>query len=199
MKQRRFLATLLTLTLLLTACRTAAKDQPKQSTQPTKAEQTGSSTEPTAEATETKLIASVILSYSNGYSARTGFTYLSPTKIAIGEKKGGGIMKGDPIANPDGFQMTVADIPEDVFEELCVQLWELRFDQLPNKITQPDDYYVTDASDMYFCVRFEDGTEFTSSGYAADFYHDGFDAVWHWMYSNATALMDEYGSPEKVN
>ena len=148
--------------------------------------------------TETKPIASVILSYSNGYSARTGFTYLSPTKIAIGEKKGGGIMKGDPIANPDGFQMTVTDIPEDVFEELCVQLWTLRFDQLPNKITQPDDYYVTDASDMYFCVRFEDGTEFTSSGYAADVYHDGFYTVRRWMQAHANALMEEYKVPETI-
>ena len=117
-------------------------------------------------------------------------------EIAIGEKKGGWMMKGDPIANPDGFQVTVADIPEGVFEKLCAQLWEMRFDRLPNQVTQPDGYYVTDASDMYFCVRFEDGTEFISSGYAAEVYHNGFYTVRRWIQAHASALMEEYGMPE---
>ena len=144
--------------------------------------------------TETKPIASILLSYSNGFSARTGFTYLSPTHMAVGVKRGGGIMKGDPIANPDGVQMTVAEIPEDVFRTLCAQLWEMRFDQLPREVTPPDGFYITDASDMYFAVRFEDGTEFVSSGYAADVYHEGFYAIRRWLEAHQTALMDEYGA-----
>lgn len=148
------------------------------------------------EPAEVKPIASIMLSSSNTYSQRSSFTYLSPTQVATGGMAGVTAIKGDPIANPGALHMKIADIPEGVFEDICAQLWKLRFDLLPKEITEFDGLEATHDSTYYLIVRFEDGTVFTSEGYGAVSYR-WFSTVWVYLYSHANALMDEYEVPEK--
>ena len=154
--------------------------------------------EHTPKAAEIKPIASIALSSHNGYSGLSGFTYLSPTQVATGGMSySATIIRNDPITDPGAWRMEVADIPAGMFEELCTELWALRFDLLPAKITQPKDKAVADDSHYYLTVHFEDGTTWTSEGYAACYYHERFGAVWNYLAAHSNALMDEYEVPEK--
>ncbi len=151
----------------------------------------------TPEPVKTKPIASIILSSRNGYSQMSSFVYLSPTQAATGGINQYTVIKGDPIANPGYMHMKVADIPAGIFEEICMQLWDLRFDLLPRKVTQPEGKAVADDSDYYLSVSFEDGTAFTSEGYAACYYHERFNTVWGYLRAHANAQIEQYGVPEK--
>lgn len=154
--------------------------------------------EHTPKAAEIKPIASIALSSHNGYSGLSGFAYLSPTQVATGGgRRINTIIRSDPTINPGAWHMTVADIPTGAFDKICAELWALRFDLLPAKVTQPKDKGVSDDSNFYLTVRFEDGTAFTSEGYAACYYHERFGAVWSYLTAHSNALMDEYEVPEK--
>ena len=153
--------------------------------------------EHTPKAAEIKPIASIMLSSYNGYSQLSSFTYLTPTQMAAGGMSGCTVITGDPIADPGFMHMKVADIPAGIFAELCAGLWALRFDLLPTKITQPEGKAISDASNSYLTIYFEDGTAFTSGGYAAGYFHERFGAVWGYLQAHANALIDEYEVPEK--
>ena len=154
--------------------------------------------EHTPKAAEIKPIKSIALSSHNGYSGLSSFAYLSPTQVATGGgRRINTIIRSDPIANPGAWHMKVADIPAGLFEELCAELWALRFDLLPAKVTQPKDKGVSDDSNFYLTVHFEDGTTWTSEGYAACYYHERFGAVWSYLAAHSNALINEYEVPEK--
>lgn len=196
MKRRKLLAALLALTLLLTACGTAREtdSQPTQTAETIVPLQETVQTDPTA---ENKPIASILLASTNGFMARSYFKYLTPTQIAVGSKDGSAVVKGNPIENPGALGMKIADIPDGVFAEICEQLWQMRFDLLPQEIPQPDNMGVEDASNLYMSVCFEDGTVFTSEGYAADFYHEDYDRIWRYLCKQADTLIDQYAVAEK--
>lgn len=180
MKRHQLFAILLALTLLLTACGTGRSTDP-QTNQPS----------------HEKPIASITLSSRNGYARMSGFAYLTPTQVAMGDIHDYTVLEGDPIADPGAWHMTVADIPAGAFDKICAELWALRFDLLPAKVTQPEDRAVADDSNYCITVRFEDGTTFTSEGYAACYYLEDFGTVWSHLQKQAGKLMDKYEVPEK--
>ena len=151
----------------------------------------------TAVAAHQKPIASIMLSSRNGYARQSSFTYLTRDHVVQGGMNDYVAIKGDPIANPGAMHMKIADIPSGVFDEICTSLWQMRFDRLPAQITQPEDKAVADDSDYELIVRFEDGTSFTSGGYAACYYLQQFSTIWSYASRQGSLLMAEYEVPEK--
>ena len=166
--------------LALTACNAAPQEQTLTATTTTAQPpaQTTESTliETTTEATTTvppakiKPIRSILLYTYNAYAASSAsygynFYYFTPERIAWGRTEKTPINTKDPLST-ENMKLVVSAVPEDViYETICEQMWELRFDRLPSRL-DANRGLVMDHSEYYLIVTFEDGSSKTSSGYA---------------------------------
>ena len=185
MKAFRFLTALLLSCCLLTttACHAAPQEQ---TTTAASTEQTWTEPPPeTTTAIETsvtttsattippaniKPIRSILLYTYNAYAASSAsygynFYYFTPERIAWGRTKNTPINTKDPLST-ENMKLVVSAVPEDgIYETICEQMWELRFDRLPSRL-DANRGLIMDHSEYYLIVTFEDGSSKTSSGYA---------------------------------
>jgi hypothetical protein len=175
--------------LALTACNAAPQEQ-TTATAATEQTLTATTTSPqppaqttesilietTTEATTTvppaniKPIRSILLYTYNAYAAASAgygcnFYYFTPDLIARGRTKKTPINTADPLKT-ENMELMVSVVPQDgIYETICEQMWELRFDRLPSRLDANRGIYM-DHSEYYLTVTFEDGSSKTSSGYA---------------------------------
>ena len=153
----------------LTATTTAAQP-PAQTTESTSIETTTEATT-TVPPAKIKPIRSIFLYTYNAYaasSARYGyhFYYFTPDRIVWGRTRKTPINTDDPLST-ENMELMVSVVPsEGVFEAICEDMWELRFDLLPSRLDANRGTYM-DHSEYDLTVTFEDGSSKTSSGYAA--------------------------------
>ena len=76
----------------------------------------------------------------------------------------------------ENMELTASGTPDGVFEVICEQMWELRFDRLPSRLDANRGIYM-DHSEFYLTVTFEDGSSRTYSGYAAPSMSSTYDRV----------------------
>ena len=106
----------------------------------------------------------------NAYAASSAsygcnFYYFTPERIAWGRTKKTPINTADPLKT-ENMELMVSVVPQDgIYETICEQMWELRFDRLPSRLDANRGLYM-DHSECYLIVTFEDGSSKTSSGYA---------------------------------
>lgn len=174
-------------TVTTTAAQTATEADPEMTTtaevisESTTAAETSAmaSSATTIPPAKIKPIRSILLHTYNAYAASTlhygyYFYYFTPDRIAWGRTKNTPINTNDPLST-ENMELMVSVVPsEDVFEAICEDMWELRFDLLPSRL-DANRGIVMDHSEYYLTVTFEDGSSKTSSGYAAiemsDTYH----------------------------
>jgi len=210
MKLRKFFAALLALTLLLTACGTVGEETHPTQTTPsahahdpskTQASETtqNADTEFTwpSDLTDIDLpITSILLSSANGYSGHGSFIYITPTQIMTGKTTYKNMIKENPLYHTENIeQLRVTVIPQTAFEELCTQLRQMQYNQLPEKIERPEHEAVRDASDFYLAISNIYSFQFSSEGYAATHYHEGFAKIWETVDHCAESLIKQYALP----
>lgn len=196
MKAFRFLTALLLSCCLLTttACHAAPQEQ---TTTAAATEQTWTEPPPeTTTAIETsvtttsattvppakiKPIRSILLYTYNAYAASSSsygynFYYFTPERIAWGRTEKTPINTADPLKT-ENMELMVSVVPQDgIYETICEQMWELRFDRLPSRL-DANRGLVMDHSEYYLIVTFEDGSSKTSSGYAVTAIHEPYQKV----------------------
>ena len=210
MKAFRFLTALLLSCCLLTmtACHTAPQEQ---TTTAASTEQTWTEPPPeTTTAIETsvtttsattvppakiKPIRSILLYTYNAYAASSAsygynFYYFTPERIAWGRTKKTPINTKDPLST-ENMKLVVSAVPEDgIYETICEQMWELRFDRLPSRLDANRGLYM-DHSEYYLIVTFEDGSSKTSSGYAVTAINETYQKVTNLLSCYANKFQNE--------
>ncbi len=151
--------------------------------------------ETTTEATTTvapaeiKPIRSILLHTHNLYAESSSwygytFYYFTPEITATAKTKKTPINVDDPL-NTANLEEQISQVPaEGMFESLCEEMWELRFDLLPETVERPENGgVVIDGTDFYLIVTFEDGSVLTSSGYAATKYNTTYNRLFDIFYA----------------
>lgn len=172
--------------LALTACDAAPREQTTTTnateqtltaattlTETTTAPETSATTasDTTVPPAKIKPIRSIFLYTYNAYAAATAhygynFYYFAPDRIASGRTKNTPINTDDPLKT-ENMELLVSVVPEGgVYEAICEQMWELRFDRIPSRL-DANRGIVMDHSEFYLTVTFENGSSRTFSGYAA--------------------------------
>ena len=142
-----------------------------------------------------KPIRSILLYTYNAYAASVSgygynFYYFTPERIAWGRTKKTPINTKDPLST-ENMKLVVSAVPEDViYETICEQMWELRFDRLPSRL-DANRGLVMDHSEYYLIVTFEDGSSKTSSGYAITAIHETYQKVTNLLSCYANKFRNE--------
>ena len=190
-------------TVTTTAMQTVTEVNPEKMTtaaimsESTTEAETSAATVPPA---KIKPIRSISLYTYNAYaasSARYGYHFycFSPDRIIWGRTKKTPINTDDPLST-ENMELMVSVIPsEGVFEAICEDMWELRFDLLPSRL-DADRGTVMDHSEYTLTVIFEDGSSKTSSGYAATEMSDTYLQVVRYL--NAWAEKHRYDSRSRA-
>ena len=134
-----------------------------------------------------KPIRSILLYTYNAYAAASAgygynFYYFTPDLVARGRTKNTPINTDDPMKT-ENMELTVSGTPDGVFEVICENMWELRFDRLPSRLDADRGIYM-DHSEFYLTVTFEDGSSRTYSGYAVTSLNE--------TYRRVVNLLDSY-------
>lgn len=145
-------------------------------------------TETTIPPVEIKPIRAILYYGFHAYMSSSGlngyrFYYNTPEKTVYGETKMTPLDHNDPLNTPGIVNQTVKEADAAAFSALCDELYTLRFDLLPENVPQNEQYAVMDGWRRYIVIYYEDGSVFTSQGYAADSYHAGYKAVLDCLFS----------------
>ena len=175
-------------TVTTTAAQTATEAEPEMTTTAEVISESTTAAETSAMASSTttippakiKPIRSILLHTYNAYAAASAnygykFYYFTPDLVASGRTKNTPINADDPMKT-ENMELTASGAPDGVFEVICEQMWELRFDRLPSRLDADRGIYM-DHSEFYLTVTFEDGSSRTYSGYAAPSMSSTYDRV----------------------
>lgn len=103
------------------------------------------------------------------------FIYMTPTRAVSGKTLKTPIDLKDPSATEGVVDEWVASVSSRNFDHLCIYLYQEEFYLLPENIVGPS---VDDGRDQYLVIYYEDGTTFTTQGYAAEAYNERFDRIY---------------------
>ena len=133
---------------------------------------------------EKKPISAILMCRYNAYVASSGgngysFNYFTPTEIVWGNTKNTPIDLNDPLGTAGIVNQKEYPNYDGEFSEICAKMHELHYELLPETV-EPEDptRIVMDGSHLYLVFYYEDGTAFTSQGYAADSYNEHFKNVY---------------------
>ena len=134
--------------------------------------------------TEKKPISAILMCRYNAYVASSGgngysFNYFTPTEIVWGYTRNTPIDLNDPLGTEGIVNQENYPNYDGEFSEICAKMQELHYELLPETVEPQDPTrIVMDGSHLYLVFYYEDGTTFTSQGYAADSYNEHFKNVY---------------------
>lgn len=106
------------------------------------------------------------------------FSYYTRTETVTGETPKTPIDQNDPLGTNGIVNQKTVTADTAAFDALCDELYELRFDLLPESVEPDPLHHVMDGWHLYIVIYFEDGSVFVSQGYAADSYNDRYKQVY---------------------